>query len=64
MTTAATRNRQDNTPEATLFVAFELSEKPGSSALPVVRKNSNLGTGATSFYLAVSIQLNGMCRLA
>jgi transposase len=27
MTTAATRNRQDNTSEATLFVAFELSEK-------------------------------------
>jgi transposase len=27
MTTAATRNRQDTTPEATLFVAFELSEK-------------------------------------
>jgi aryl-alcohol dehydrogenase-like predicted oxidoreductase len=27
MTTAATRNMQDNTPEATLFVAFELSEK-------------------------------------
>ena len=27
MTTAATRNRQDNTSEAALFVAFELSEK-------------------------------------
>src|SRR5918999_5695563 len=27
MTTAATHNRQDTTPEATLFVAFELSEK-------------------------------------
>jgi hypothetical protein len=27
MTTAATRNRQDNTPEVTLFVASELSEK-------------------------------------
>jgi transposase len=27
MTTAATRNRQDTTPEVTLFVAFELSEK-------------------------------------
>ncbi len=27
MTTAAIRNEQSNTPEATLFVAFELSEK-------------------------------------
>jgi len=27
MTTAAIRNRQDNTSEAALFVAFELSEK-------------------------------------
>jgi transposase len=27
MTTAATRNMQDHTPEATLFVAFELSER-------------------------------------
>ena len=27
MTTAAARNEQEHTPEATLFVAFELSEK-------------------------------------
>lgn len=27
MTTAATHHEQENTPEATLFVAFELSEQ-------------------------------------
>ena len=33
MTTPSTYNGQENTTEATLFVAFELSEKTGSSAL-------------------------------
>jgi hypothetical protein len=31
MTTAAARNEQEHTPEATLFVAFELSERRGGS---------------------------------
>ena len=34
MTTPATRNVQERPTEGTLFVAFELSEKPGSSASP------------------------------
>jgi len=34
MTTLATHNPQDTTTAGPLFVAFELSEKPGSSASP------------------------------
>ena len=50
----------------TLLVKEVYDDKPTVSPIltPVVRKNSNLGTGATSFHRAVPAQANGACPLA